>query len=324
MNTPTIRAVRLAHPNAHISVLARKWVADVFEHNPNVNSIIRIPPEQEKGVKAPFELGKHLRRQGFSKAYILPNSFSSAFSVFWARVPNRIGYATQGRSVLLTTQLSISEELLSCHQVYYYLALVPEISLSPEQAHPSLYIRESESNNAKQRLDRLGIDSDATLLGVAPGAVFGPAKRWPADRFAETISRLNSSSNCYFLLFGSMKEQTIVESVISQTNAQCVNLAGKTTLRESIALIDRCKAFLTNDSGAMHLAAALRIPVVAIFGSTNPATTAPFGEGHILIRHPQPCSPCLERVCPTDFRCMLDIRPDEVVQACERQLESEV
>jgi len=134
------------------------------------------------------------------------------------------------------------------------------------------------------------------------------------------VSSLAKQAGRTFLIFGSATERHIAEEVKAKAKGHCVNLSGRTTLRELIALLERCAIFLTNDSGAMHVAAALRKPIVAIFGSTNPGTTSPYGEGHVLIRHPVDCSPCLKRECPTDFRCMLDIQPDEVVDACEMQL----
>jgi len=192
--------------------------------------------------------------------------------------------------------------------------------MTKDECHPRLYLTDGEKQQAVDLLARHGIVSDDVVIGVAPGAVYGPAKRWPAERFASAIDSLGKDDRRRFVLFGSENERPIAEEVQEKTTVQCVNLAGDTSLRELIALMDRCDLFLTNDSGGMHIASALQIPIVAIFGSTNPLTTSPYGDGHILIRHPVHCSPCLKRECPTDFKCMLDISPEEVAEACEKQL----
>ncbi len=317
MNTPAVLAVRKSFPNARITILAKPWVAGIFENNPSVNSIIHLTKQDLDFPLGPWHLGRRLKREDFQRSYILPNSFSSALSMSLARIPERIGYALQHRSLLLTQPVRVTPELLSCHQVFYYLGLIPEAQLTPDECHPRLYLSQQERSDAESLLASEGIAPNETLIGVGPGAVYGPAKRWPEERFASVIKRLAGDGNRRFLLFGSPSERSIAEKVASLSGVVCVNFAGKTTLRELIALLERCRIFLTNDSGAMHIAAALRVPVVAVFGSTNPVTTSPYGDGHLLIRHPVPCSPCLKRECPTDLRCMLEITPEEVAEACE-------
>lgn len=324
MNIPALRAIRIAHPEATITLLTKDWVGGVFENNPDVDRIITLERKDLRRIFGPWFLADKLLPEDFDKAYILPNSFSSALSPFISEIPQRIGYDRHGRGFLLTDAVQPTPERLTCHQVFYYLALVPEIQLSDEDCHPRLYLNEVEKEHAEQMLSDEGISiKENTFIGVAPGAVYGPAKRWPADRFASTLSQLAKTSGRQFLIFGSEKEREIGELIRINADADCVNFAGRTSLRELIALVDMCSAFLTNDSGAMHIASALQVPIVAIFGSTNPTTTPPFGDNHILIRHPMDCSPCLRRECPTDFKCMLDIDPKEVVEACERQLARE-
>lgn len=320
MNTPAVLAVRKAFPDSRITVLAKKWVAEVFEGNPNVDSVITLTKEDLASPSGPWHLGRRLKSEAIHRAYILPNSFSSALSVFLAGIPERIGYALQLRSLLLTQPVRATRELLSCHQVFYYLGLVPETQLTPEECHPRLYPKDKERADAKRLLEAEGVTAKETLIGIGPGAVYGSAKRYPPERFAAVIKALAKEGTRRFALFGSASEQAIAQEVADRSGVRCINLAGRTTLRELIALLEQCHLFLTNDSGAMHVAAALQVPIVAVFGSTNPDTTAPYGEGHILIRHSVSCSPCLKRECPTDFRCMLDISPEEVAAACEKQL----
>jgi heptosyltransferase-2 len=164
--------------------------------------------------------------------------------------------------------------------------------------------------------------SDRAIIGIAPGATYGPAKRWLASRFAEAGDELGRQHNAHVLLFGGKDDRETAEDVRRQAHTDMINLAGGTTLQETIHLISQCRLVISNDSGLMHVAAALNVPTVAIFGSTNPETTSPSGERTIVIRKETECSPCLKKVCPTDFRCMTRITADDVVSASNTLLKS--
>jgi lipopolysaccharide heptosyltransferase II len=159
------------------------------------------------------------------------------------------------------------------------------------------------------------IDYQPPKLGLCPGAEYGPAKRWLPERFAEAAAKIAAQSSAQWILFGTKNDAAIGEQIAAATGDHCVNLIGQTTLDQLIAELRRCSVLLTNDTGTMHLAALLGVPVVAIFGSTEPRLTGPLGNGHIVLRHHVECSPCFLRECPIDFRCMNAVSADEVARA---------
>lgn len=298
MATPMIEEIKIKWPTSHLTALCKDPLLPLLEGHPSINAL--LPLSKAEHIQA--DLG-----------ILLTNSFSSAWHFFKNRIKKRIGYRNECRSFLLTDPKPFPKERGNEHLVDTYKRLL-DVPFSP--SHPKLFITPQEKIHAKQTLKNYGIPENVTLIGVNPTAAYGPAKCWLPERFRELTTRF---TDCYFLYFGDPSGQAQVAEICKGLSASVLNLAGKTTLRELMALIAECDAFLTNDSGPMHLAAALRTPLLALFGSTNEIATGPYHCGEIIHKH-VPCSPCYKRVCPIDFRCMTQITVDEVEQKLRRIL----
>jgi heptosyltransferase-2 len=206
--------------------------------------------------------------------------------------------------------------------VEYYTLLVKHFGITGTATAPYLTITATETIDAATLLAKHSITADSFVLGINPGASYGSAKRWYPDRFAKVASRLSEKWNARVLIFGGSGETDIAAEIEQQMNGNAVNLSGKTTVRELMALINRCNFFITNDSGPMHIAAAFGVPLVAIFGSTDHKTTSPYTDKAVIVRKVTDCAPCKLRKCPTEHQCMTAITPDDVVQASINLLQS--
>jgi lipopolysaccharide heptosyltransferase II/tetraacyldisaccharide 4'-kinase len=315
MGLPVLGGLLHLFPGAQVTVLAAPRVASLYDNQPGVAEVIAYPAGREKwrtilGLRGKFDL-----------ALALPNSFESALRLWLTRTPHRIGYAANGRSPLLTTALKGRKHLQGLHQVFYYLglleALVPVRSFSP----PRLRLSEVERVEGINFLISAGLDPGRTWVGLAPGAAYGPAKRWPAERFAAVGDILQQELQAGLVLLGGPTDREAADLVERSRRGRFLNLAGKTTLRQALAVLSNLQVLITNDSGLMHVAAALAVPVVAIFGSTDPAATRPFTSRGAIIHHPRPCSPCLERTCAQDYACLTEITVNEVAAAARSWLE---
>jgi heptosyltransferase-2 len=318
MSLPALRAVRFRFPDAAITVLARPWVSALYEDERSIDRVMTL--EGASGARdwrAKRELVGRLRRAGFDLAVLFPNSFESAAVVRLAGVKRIVGYARDGRSLLLTDAVAVPERgEIAVHERFYYLELlrragliqkipdVPEIRLDG--------IDELRERGAK-RFETLGVKPP--VIGVSPGAAYGSAKRWLPERFGVSAARLAADRDGTVVVFGSAAEKGLCEEVARAANGR--NLAGETALREFIELTAACRAFLTNDSGAMHIASALGVPSVTIFGPTDETATGPLGPSARLVRESVDCAPCLLKQCPIDHRCMTRVTVDRVVQAAE-------
>jgi len=331
ITTPSIRAVRRAFPDAHISLLVRPWVADIFKDNPDINEII-LYSEGFKGITGKFKLARILRQKRFDTAILFQNAFDAALIAWLAKIPERIGYSRDFRRFLLTKAIPVTGDILSQHQIYYYLNLLNSIGIDTKETQPCIYLTDDERQKARDFLNSKLLTPDSKLLvGINPGATYGSAKRWPAEKFAGLINRIVNELDGKVIIFGSKTETGIVDEIARFAGATqrpapagILNMAGKTNLRELASLIAECDAFITNDSGPMHMASALLVPVVAIFGSTNKTSTGPFGEGHKIITKNLPCSPCMKRECPEGhLKCMAEISADDVFAALKEVLPGE-
>ena len=317
ISTPTLQRLREAAPNSEITLLTHAKLADLFQHYPHIDQLMSFHPSE--GL---FALANRIRERRFELALILPNSHRSALEAFLARIPQRVGYGrrwlltkampkprirTRKRSVAkikaLVAQNARARETFPReeHHVHNYLRLIDAPWMPPR-----LHVTEDEVIRAKKRLPNTGV-----WLGLNPGAEYGSAKRWPIERFVEAANRLYKKLNCGWILFGGANDGLLTAQIAASSSGPVVDLAGKTTLRELCALFRCCKTVLTNDTGPMHLAAALGVPVIVPFGSTSPELTGP-PRGAIVGN--VPCAPCFRRECPIDFRCMRSIEVDQVVQ----------
>ncbi|MBI5280583.1 MAG: lipopolysaccharide heptosyltransferase II [Candidatus Solibacter usitatus] len=313
MSLPALAAVRARFPQAHIAVLARPWVEGLYRRQPFADEIIPYQPAPGwQGVQDRLAIARLLRRKRFDCAVLLQNAFDAALVTFLAGIPRRIGYARDGRAPLLTSAVPVPDKgAIPPHESFYYLELLRRIGWLDQL--PS------------QPLVRLaGIHpAPRPLIGVSPGAAFGSAKRWLPERFAESAALLAAPLQAGVAIFGSAQERTLCEQVRGGLAARGIdahNHAGETTLEEFISLAASCMLFLTNDSGAMHIASALGVPTVAVFGATNHVTTGPTGPLARVVRHGFDCSPCLLRECPIDHRCMTAVASGEVVAAAHELL----
>jgi heptosyltransferase-2 len=259
-----------------------------------------------------------LRSERFDMAVLFQNAFEAAFLAYTGKVKHRVGYTTDGRGFLLTHKVKRDQNILLIHQVEYFLNLIEAMDWHVEEREPILYVNDEDSRTGSLMLSSAGIEDASFIFGINPGAEYGSAKRWPEERFAVIGEWAAKRWNAEVVIFGSPSETEIAAKVANLMHtANPVNLCGRTTLGQAMALIKRCDFFLTNDSGLMHIAAALDIPLVAIFGPTDHVVTSPVSNNARIVKHSIDCSPCLKEVCPSDHRCMLSIEPKEVWEQME-------
>jgi heptosyltransferase-2 len=235
-------------------------------------------------------------------------------------IRRRYGYATDGRSLLLSDPVATPDRRSHTHQVQYYWDMLKPLGLSGQPGHPELFVSLDEERVMAERLAQRGIMADDVVIGINPGSTYGGAKRWVPDRFAESTERLcrtlnDSGRRPAVVLIGAKGEEPLGRLIASRLTARAAVLSGATSIRELMAVIKRCAVLVTNDTGPMHIASAIGVPVVAIFGPTDWRTTSPYGEEHALLRHPVDCAPCLLRECPIDHRCMMGVSVDQVYDA---------
>jgi len=321
MSLPAISSVRRTFPRARIAVLAKPWVADLYRACPDIDDVIVFQsPGRHDGIGGKVRLAGELREERFDLALLLQNAIEAALIAWRARIPLRGGYDSDCRGPLLTHSVRRTRAIRRVHQIDYYLEMVRALGFTTAGREIHIVPDDNARSAAEAILAGHGIHRGDTLIGVAPGASYGPAKMWFPERFAAVADRLAGDFSARIILFGSAGDRERTERVQRHAAHPLINLAGETTLKEAVALIHRCNLFISNDSGLMHLAGALGVPLVAIFGSTNPTTTSPPGERSRVIHKDIPCSPCLKKECPTDFRCMELIRVDDVYDAARRLL----
>jgi heptosyltransferase-2 len=317
MTMPALCAFKKALPDAKISLLAKPWVATLFENNPNVDEII-LYENIHKSFLGKFKLAGFLKRKNFCSSLLFQNAFDAALIAFLAGIPQRIGYKRDFRSFLLTHSVPFNNEDRHMHHIDYYLNLLRKSGINTEYSLPYIYLTTNERLWARELLNIL----QRPVVGINPGAAYGSAKRWQSDKFAEVAKKIITELNGNIVIFGSIPETKIADEIISHPSlsklqSHIVSMAGKTNLRQLSALISECDAFLTNDSGPMHIGYAVRTPMVTIFGSTDPSLTGPPKcVKNIVIKKNIACSPCFKRTCDKpNILCMDEIKPDEIFQA---------
>ena len=324
MTLPAVAAIRKTWPCARISVLAKPWVAEVYRLSPDVDEIIVFQePGRHAGIIGKWRLAGELRQCRFDCAILLQNAIEAAIVARLAGIPHRAGYNSDGRGWFLTHSVRRTKEIRRVHQIDYYIEMVRALGCTPAGRDVRLRPGKDYDGLAEALFSRFGIAGNRPLIGIAPGAAYGPAKKWFPERFAAVADRLSGESGALTILFGSAADRESTAAVQGSAGHPLIDIAGMTNLKEAIALIARCSLFISNDSGLMHVAGALGVPTVAIFGSTNPVTTSPVGERSVVIHHDVDCSPCMKPFCPTDFRCMEGIGVEEVCAAAQKLLSIE-
>jgi heptosyltransferase-2 len=365
MTTPALHRLREKFPQARITLLTHEKLAELWRHQPSLDCTLSFAAGESA-----WSISRRMRVEQFDLALILPNSPRSALETWLGGIPQRVGYARRWRNWLLTRavasrpgwapmrKLSVREihrrtgvpdpitlhvsrfTGQGAHQIHEYLHLVAAVGASAEPLAPELEVTPAEIASIERKFlaglfSGSGSKQPPLFFGLNPGAEYGPAKRWPVERFIEAARQIQQRTNCTWLIFGGKADLPTAEAIhsalcgASKSNADgrtprsgVLNLAGKTSLRELMALLKVCRVLLTNDTGPMHVAAALGTPVVVPFGSTSPELTGPGLPGdarHRLLRAAVPCAPCFRRECPIDFRCMASITVERVVNAVTAQ-----
>jgi heptosyltransferase-2 len=326
MCEPALRALRARFPQAEITLLVKPAVASLLRDHPAVTRVLTYEERgRHAGWAGKFVLAGTLRRQRFDAAVLFQNAFEAALLAFLAGIPFRYGYATDGRRLLLTHAVEVPPRAKAEHQTAYYLRMLNPLGEAGADDAPRLYLSEEMRRAAEQRLAEFGVREGDMVIGLNPGSTYGGAKRWLPERFAETADRLvrqYRDLRPVVVIVGANGEEALGQSIAARMSVKPVLMAGATTVAELMGIIRRCRLFVTNDTGPMHIAAAFGVPVAAIFGPTDWVRTAPFGAQHAVIRHPVDCAPCLLRECPIDHRCMTGIGVEQVVDAATRLLET--
>jgi heptosyltransferase II len=299
ISMPAVRAIKAGRPDAHITVAAPEKIAPVWKLVPEVDEVITLTG------RSLFSVVRSIRRQTvFDVAILFPSSLRAALEVWLAGVPRRVAYRGHHRRWLLNQIIPERSRLGPVeHQVIHYLQIAREVGGLSAPPAVRMFLPRGKSNGATAK------------IGLCPGAEYGPAKRWLPERFAEVAVAISAQRPVQWILFGTSGDAEIGATIEASVGANCINRIGKTTMDELIAELSECALLLTNDTGTMHLATILGVPVVAVFGSTEPSLTGPLGSARHVIRHQVECSPCFLRECPIDFRCMKAVTVDEVVES---------
>ncbi len=311
---PALDSLAAHFPDAEIAVAAAGWVRDLFGDEGGRPRILNL---NGSGSPRDMKAAEALRAERFDLGILFTNSFGSALQFRKAGIPARWGYGRDGRGFLLTRAVRPPDpQAEPRHQVHYYLDLLGRLGIPAIAPSLRLGLSAAEREEAQRRLRELGAGDGRPLVVFNPGASYGPAKRWPAERFAVLAEHLRRARGARIVLTGSAGESAVTAEIASRMDEPPIDLAGRTTLRGLLGIIGEASLFVTNDSGPMHMANALRVPVVAIFGPTEPRATGPFHFPATVLRKDAPCGPCLYRTCPFDHRCMLAITAEEAFEAC--------
>ena len=320
MSVPALQEIRKRYPDAHIAIMARPWVADLYARESFADEVIRYTsPRGFTDLKGKWKVVQDLRARKFDMAILLQNAFEAAVLVWLAGIPRTLGYSRDGRGFLLTQPIRAPKKgEIPPHQRFYYLELLRRaviIGSLPDSEAIRLGAADEARVAGATRFQATGIRRE--VVGVSPGAAYGTAKRWLPESFAAAAAELAIKMDAAIALFGSKDERELCERIAETLRKQSIevhNYAGSTTLSEFIDLCAACSVYLTNDSGAMHIASALGVPTVAVFGATDDVATGPTGLVARVVRHAVECSPCLLRECPIDHRCMTRVDAHRVAE----------
>jgi len=313
---PLFRLLHQRHADLALDVLAPQWTLPILQRMPEVRRAIHNPfGHGDLKLIARRRLGARLAAEGYDQAIVLPNSFKSALVPFFAGIPLRTGYLGELRWGLLNDARRLDEHALPL-MVERFAALAGAAGELLRLPLPLAHLQIDE-NGRLAVLHKLALEPRRPVVALCPGAEYGPAKRWPAGHFAELAQRLGSRG-CEVWLVGSAKDAALGAAIAALSGNACLNLCGRTTLDEAVDLLATAQLVISNDSGLMHVAAALTKPLVALYGSSSPAFTPPLSRNARILKLDLPCSPCFERECPLGhFNCMMQLTPDRVLDAVD-------
>jgi len=323
MAIPALQAIASRWPEAQVSVLARPGVADLYADQGYAGRIMIYENRgRHHGFWGRERLAAELRGETFDTAVLFQNAFEAAWLAWRARVPERIGYARDARSWLLTRSVRAPEKgEIPAHESYYYLELLRRagwLERLPNVERIALRVSEEARQKSRAALIAAGARENAPWIAFASGAAYGSAKCWPAERYGALAERLIAACDADVILFGAREEGAIAAQIAGAMHHHPINLVGATRAGELPALLACCRLFIGNDSGAMHVAGAVGLPVIGIFGPTDPEGTRPMTSQFTLVREQVSCSPCFLRHCPIDHRCMTRISMERVFEAAQQ------
>ena len=319
MTIPALRELRRILPHAQITLVTRSWSEGLFADADFLDDLL-LYDRTSNGLNAVMQQTREWKRRRFDLAILFQNAFEAALIASLARVPQRLGYATDGRRALLTHPLPLPRWRKDHHEVFYYLNIIAQLeqlldgasNILEHEPRFALKVNDARQEEARELLRANGARLDRPLVALCPGSTNSRAKRWPAERYAALADKLIVEVGATVALIGSRDELSVSQDVAAHMRHQPVMLTGRTDLRQAVALLSISDLLVTNDTGPAHIAAALERPTLVIFGPTDPTTTRPFSRAAEIIRQPPECAPCMLRDCPIDHRCMTAITPDEV------------
>ena len=306
MSVPAVRAIRAGRPDARVTIAAPEKIASMWKLVAEVDAIIPLPRSRLLPVVWLLR-----REPSFDVAILFPNSVRAALESWLTRIPRRVGYRGHWRRWLLNQIVPVPRKPGPPeHHSLRFLRIARECGADAFGSD-----RSRAGIGYSTPKVQIAINRQPIKIGLCPGAEYGPAKRWLPERFAEAVEKISAQSSVRWILLGTPRDATVGDQIAAALGDHCVNRIGQTTLDQLIDELRECRLLLTNDTGTMHLAALLGVPIVAIFGSTEPRLTGPLGNGHMVLRHHVECSPCFLRECPIDFRCMKAVSVQEVANA---------
>ena len=314
MSLPAVRAIKAGRPDARVTIASPENIVPMWKLVSEVDAV--IPLSKSRLISVVWSLR---REPSFDVAILFPNSLRAALEAWLAGIPRRVGYRGHWRRWLLDQIVPVPRKPGPPeHHSFRFLRIARECGADTSNIQHSIL---SAERLARHQLS--SINDQPVRIGLCPGAEYGPAKRWLPERFAEVAKEISAHLSIQWILLGTARDATTGQQIAAALGHHCVNRIGKTSLDQLIGELRECRLLLTNDTGAMHLAALLGVPVVAIFGSTEPRLTGPLGNGHLILRRHVECSPCFLRECPIDFRCMKAVSVQEVADAVFSNLRKE-
>ncbi len=318
LSIPALASLPNNFPDAEIWVCASDWTRGIFDPLDWIKGTISLP--NQNSFKKTRSSAIKLKKHAFDIGILFTNSFGSALLFSLAGIPQRWGYARDGRHFLLTKRVETSLLEAPRHHLHYYLSLISKLGLETAPIELDFPLSDEALTQAHNLLLSLSLDTDKPFIILSPGASYGPAKCWPAPSYARLASLLQKHQNAQILIIGSETDREIARTIAALMPDPPIDLTGKTTLPQLAGVIRLSALFITNDSGPMHLANALKVPVVAIFGPTDPRITGPYQKPSTVLQEHVPCWPCSYRECPFEHQCMTQITPERVHEECQNLL----
>jgi heptosyltransferase II len=321
MATAGLDMLHVNRPDLKLVVLLKPWVLDVIKSHPAVSDVIVYNPGRfPSRIRDFHRMAGRIRSAGFSACIMFQNNFESALMGFVARIPLRIGRPGDWRRYLLTHPVQVPTGVLKRHQVEHYLAIAHDVvNASPAGYRPRICLTGQDREEADRFVENL--PGGGPILPVAAGAAYGSAKCWPSASMERFLDAAVRRWNARVVFLGGEQEKTMSDGILSRATAGGFSMVAEYPIMVQAALVEKAGLCIANDSGLMHVAAALdSVVTIAIFGPTNPAMTRPYGDRHIVLHHKVSCWPCKHRVCPTDHRCMTTISVEDVLNAVETAL----